>query len=66
MKETTLKTNENGYVVFTNIPIGRYEIEVVGNDFYQSQIKQIEVLKEDDTDQMKFFVGLRQRIDTNV
>jgi hypothetical protein len=30
-----MKTNEHGYVMYTNVPIGRYEIEVTGNDYYQ-------------------------------
>ena len=48
------------------MPIGQYEIEVIGNAEFQSATKVINLINEEDRDVVQVFVGLRRRQDTDI
>ena len=59
-------TNDQGQVLFTNLPIGQYVIEVTGNEEFQSTTKVVNILNEEEKDTIQVFVGLRKRMDTDI
>lgn len=52
--------------MFTNLPIGQYEIEIAGNAEFQSSTKIVNLINEEDRDIVQVFVGLKKRMDTDI
>ena len=48
------------------MPVGLYQIEVLGNDQYQPMQKTVNIVNEEDKDEIIVFVGLKPRIDTSI
>jgi hypothetical protein len=48
------------------MPIGYYIIEFAGNELFMPSSKQINILNENNDNQVKIYLGLRERIDTAV
>ncbi len=59
-------TNEEGVATYKNIPVGKYIIEVEGNQDFQQSVKVVNILNEEDNDQVRIYVGVKQRIDVDV
>jgi hypothetical protein len=73
LKEKSLKvgvneknTDANGRVIFTDLPIGQYVVEVKGNSEYQPSTKVINLVNEEDEDVVTVYVGIKKRIDIDV
>jgi hypothetical protein len=60
------QTDTKGQILLSQVPIGYYDIEVKGNDFYQTTSKQINITNEEDKDEIVIFVGMKPRIDTDI
>jgi hypothetical protein len=60
------KTNDDGVVLYKNIPVGKYIIEVEGNQDFQQSVKVVNILNEEDNDLVRIYVGVKQRIDVDV
>ena len=66
VKDLNKKTNEEGKVIFEQLPIGQYHLEVKGTDFYLQTEKVLNIVNEEDKNEMVIFVGVKPRIDTDI
>jgi cobyric acid synthase len=66
VKALSKKTNEEGKVVFDQLPVGQYHIEVKGTDFYLPTEKMLSVVNEEEKNELVIFVGVKPRIDTDI
>lgn len=66
VKALSRKTNEEGKVVFDQLPVGQYHIEVKGTDFYLPTEKMLSVVNEEEKNELVIFVGVKPRIDTDI
>lgn len=53
-------------VMYTDVPVGLYTVDVKGTDEYQPTVKRINIINEEEKDQIVIFVGIRPRIDTDI
>ena len=53
-------------MIFEQLPIGQYQIEVKGTDFYLPTDKVLNIVNEEDKNEIMIFVGVKPRIDTDI
>ena len=58
-------SNAEGQVLFQNVAIGKYAIEIEGTDEYLPTSKQINLINDEEQDQITIFVGIKPRIDSD-
>lgn len=62
----TSQTNLQGSCSFSNVPIGVYQIEVKGNEKFQTCHRSINVINDEDKDEVVIFVCLKPRTNSCV
>ena len=52
--------------MFKNIPVGKYHVEVAGNDLYMPTSKYMTILNEEENDVVKVYVGIKLRTEKDI
>lgn len=63
VQEQMLVADASGKIVFNNIPIGQYEIEVKGNEEFNGMLKSYNIVNEEDKDEIIIYAGIFPKLD---